>query len=74
MPQRKPPCPPNCPNRKPACQAKCQDYLDYTNLIRKDREAKQDYKASHSYWTNAGREAFKRREKFRSKKTKGELI
>lgn len=73
MPQRKPPCPPNCPLRRPACQGSCPTFAPYAEQLRQDKLAKQAFRRSRSRWTDAKNRACERTEKYRQKKRRKEL-
>lgn len=73
MPMRKSPCK-NCQFRALKCHEHCEAYIVYAQLVRKDREAKQEYRATHDNWTVAKGQMSRRKEKYRLKKAKGVSI
>lgn len=49
-------------------------YIVYAQLVRKDREAKREYRATHDNWTVGKGQMSRRKEKYRIKKAKGVSI
>ena len=70
---RKPPCPPNCPNRKSACQGSCEAYKEYRAKLDEDKRIIQEAKEKERNWTQAKARTLKRRERYNTKKAKGEV-
>lgn len=63
MPLRIPPCPPDCPKRRPACQGSCPTFAPYAEQLRKDKVAKQQFKASRSRWTHGNKQYMQQKER-----------
>ena len=70
MPLRKPPCK-GCEVRNPECHQKCERYLAYAELLKKDRAAKEEYRAVHNNWTAARARTAKAQEQYKLKKRQG---
>lgn len=70
---RKPPCPPNCERRRPACQGSCPDFKIYRDALDEDKRIIQEAKEKERNWTQAKALTIRRRERYNTKKSKGEV-